>query len=167
MALYTSQAKLDASITESKFSRESRKVPCHKRDFCSGNEEPCFPKPSARSIRTEQTPPLSEQAPSSLLRLAHISPILGLAKAHKDFSSFFSPQQKSYLPRPKPHTAKDSSDNCHFWAFLLKTKLNIYFTFCWGFFSDKTPKRADQDKMQHFVHQKGLSLLGIGSITMA
>lgn len=66
--------------------------------------------------------PLSEQAPSMLLRLAHISPILGLAKAGKDFRFFFSPQQKA-------HTAKASFDNCHFWAFLLKTKLSIYFTY--------------------------------------
>lgn len=34
------------------------------------------------------------------------------------------------------------------------------------FFSDITPKRADQAKMQHLVNQKGLSLLGIGSTTM-
>lgn len=103
---------------------------CCKRDFCSGNEEPGFSKPSARASGLGKPPSLSEQAPLTLLRLIHISPILGLANAGKDFSFFFfSPQQKAYLPGPKPCTAKVSFDNSRFWAFLLKTKLSLYFTF--------------------------------------
>jgi len=70
-------------------------------------------------------PPLSERAPLMLLRLARISPILETAKAGKDFSFFFSPQQKAEgkanTPEPKTHTAKAGFDNfCHFCVFYLK-----------------------------------------------
>lgn len=54
----------------------------------------CLPEASGLG----KPPPISEQALLTLLRLAHTSPGLGIAKAGEAFSFFFSPHQKAYLP---------------------------------------------------------------------
>lgn len=149
---------------ESEFSRESRKALCHKSGLCSGDEEPGFPKPSARSTRTGQTPAsLWASTLTTLLRLACISPLSRLAKAGKDFGFFFPPQQKAYLPGPKSHTVKAALTSAVSELFYLKSSWAYTSLFI---FSGKTPERADHSKTQHPVNQEGLSLLGIGSTTM-
>lgn len=92
-------------------------------------KSPASQNPPPEASGLGKPPPLSEQGLLRLLRLARISPLLGLAKAGTDCNFFFPPQQKVHLPGPKPRTAKASFDDCCFWAFLLKTKLRIYFKF--------------------------------------
>lgn len=101
-------------------------------------------------------PPLSEQATLTLLRLTHISPILGLAKAGKDFGFFFFPLSRKLICPGQNHVQPK-------WALTTAVSELFYLKPSWAYtshfiFSDKTPEKADQAEMQYFVNRKGLSL---------